>query len=362
MKYPYALFSDPHAHAWSMFSTLDPLGINSRLTITLDEIDRMAAELEAAGGDTIVLAGDLFHTRGLVDPEVFNPVFHRIDSLIQRGFGFIAIPGNHDLKGKETTALGNSFQSLGRLPGFEIAIEPRLIDDLLMIPWQSTNAGLHEAIKTWIDTDTSASWVADAAARAKIDLIIHAGIDGVLAHMPDHGLPACDLKSYGFRRVFAGHYHHHASFEDRVISIGASAHQTWSDVGTKAGFLLVWPDRFKHFATHAPRFVDFTPDTDPEELPFIAAGNYVRVRNFKMTNEEIKAMEIELRGMSARGISFQVARETTSARTAGAPTKILSLEASLAKYCANKFTDPVLGEAVYEACGDVLTSVTSIAA
>ena len=49
-----------------------------------------------------------------------------------------------------------------------------------------------------------------------------------------------DLAKLGFRRVFAGHYHHHCSFEDgKVWSIGATTHQTASDIGTKAGFLLV---------------------------------------------------------------------------------------------------------------------------
>src|SRR5260370_22414971 len=72
----------------------------------------------------IIIAGDLFHTRGQMDPEVFNPVHDRICKLLGDGFRFVAIPGNHDLKSKETTELGNAMQSLGKLPNFNVVTNP----------------------------------------------------------------------------------------------------------------------------------------------------------------------------------------------------------------------------------------------
>ncbi len=53
---------------------------------------RAAAEVRAAGGDTLVFAGDLFHTRGSLDPEVFNPVIETIKGLTWDGYRIVAIP------------------------------------------------------------------------------------------------------------------------------------------------------------------------------------------------------------------------------------------------------------------------------
>lgn len=357
MKYPYALVSDLHAHSWSQFGSTGPDGVNTRLMNILDELERAGAEVQAAGGDTIVIAGDLFHVRGSIAPEVFNPVAGYIKALRKRGIKFIAIPGNHDLAGKETTELGNAFQSLAIKDLFEIATAPRHLYDFALVPWQSTNDKLHAAIKEIIDTSGLRDYD-----LAKMDLIIHAGIDGVLSNMPDHGLPAAALSAYGFRRVFAGHYHHHKDFGNGVISIGASTHQTWSDVGTKAGFCLVYEDRVQWFASHAPSFVDFDDTTDLDDVPLIVAGNYVRVRGMKLSNSEIKALEGELKDMGALGVSFQVARETASTRSStGVPAPAMSLEASIAKYIAAQHADPVFGEKIYETCGEILSAVTSVA-
>src|SRR5579871_421230 len=134
---PYLLVSDVHAHAWSSFATTLASGVNSRLQITLDELKRAVAELKAAGGDECLIAGDLFHVRGSVDPEVFNPV-HDWFATYQE-VSFVAIPGNHDLKSKDTTELGNAIKSLAG-PKFVVAHKPyhgfACPDHVAVVPWR----------------------------------------------------------------------------------------------------------------------------------------------------------------------------------------------------------------------------------
>src|SRR3954470_18937004 len=108
-NHPYLLVSDLHCHSWSAFATRDADGVNSRLRIILKELERAAHVLKQARGSTIIIAGDLFHVRGQIDPEVFNPVYATIQRLAKGGFEFFAIPGNHDLKSKDTSMLGNTF-------------------------------------------------------------------------------------------------------------------------------------------------------------------------------------------------------------------------------------------------------------
>lgn len=351
MTKPYLLVSDLHCHDWSQFASRELDGVNSRLKIILDELDRAVAELKSRGGDLIVIAGDLFHVRGSISPEVFNPVQERFHAIASAGFRLIAIPGNHDLASKETTEIGNAFQSLSSLPNFFVATKPdssRM--GVALIPWQASVDGLRKAVAA----------ISDGCDVSETDLIIHAGIDKVLPNMPDHGLSAEEIASWGYKRVFAGHYHNHAVLADgKVISIGATTHQTWSDIGTKAGYLLVYPDSVEYRASHAPSFVELTGEDDPAEYELIVQGNYVRVRSMKLTDAEIQLLRSELIGMGAIGITFQVAKEVTSARTGAAATKSVSLDESVSNYVANLKEIDV--SAVQMECASILSDVRSAA-
>jgi len=353
---PHGVLSDQHCHNWSMFSKRLESGVNSRLQITLDEMKRAAVEVKKAGGDTLFFAGDLFHTRGSMDPEVFNPTHATIKEILASGVRIYAIPGNHDNKDQDTTELGNAIQTIGGLDGFTVVTSPYVFQSgladrqpVVMIPWCRDLKGLREAV------DEIRGAIAD---RDEMDLIIHAGIDGVLSGVPAHGLTSAEIASWGFKRVFAGHYHHHCVFEGgRVISIGALNHQTFSDVGTKAGFLIVHEDRVEYRATHAPLFVDVTADTEEDELPLIADGNYVRVRSMKLTAEQARYFRADLEGMGAKGVIFDAIREEAVARSRSAASSAPSLEASVANYVdAMGVDDPA---AVKAGCLDVLTFVRS---
>jgi DNA repair exonuclease SbcCD nuclease subunit len=351
---PYGLFSDVHAHPWSAFSTTLPSGLNSRLGLILDEMWRMAQEVLAAGGDTLVFAGDLFHQRGAIDPEVFNPTYSLIERIAaEAGLRVLLIPGNHDLKGRNTTELGNAMQKLDAIIGVDVITQPKVIPELglALVPWFDKVNDLKFTI-----SDLANAMNQDALLET--DLVIHAGIDGVIPGLPDHGLSSAWLAEQGFRRVFAGHYHHHKVMEGgAVISIGATTQQTWSDVGTKAGFLIVEPDKINYRASNAPSFVDIDETTDEDELPLIVDGNYVRVRGMKLTDLEVKTMRDELDKLGARGVSFQVARAVVSARTGAAP-KTTTLEESVGAYVDGLALPDAA--AVKAGALDVLASVRSL--
>lgn len=321
---PYALFSDQHCHNWSAYATRLPGGMNSRLKILVDELHRGCAELRKAGGTTALFAGDLFHSRGSIDPEVFNPVADAIDKEIKLGTHFVAIPGNHDLKSNETTELGNAIQSLGKRDGFHVVTKPETHAPsgqfVTMVPWIPKLDDLKETL----EEIAAAGYVGDH------DLVIHAGIDGVLSGVPAHGLTPAYLAGLGFRRVFAGHYHHHCTFEaGKVWSIGALAHKDFGDIGTKAGFCLVYPDRVVYRASRAPSFVEVTPDTSEEDIATIADGAYVRVRGFTFDDTQANAMRRELTELGAAGVLIQCERTTVSARSGTVSAKGVTLEASV---------------------------------
>lgn len=330
---PYAVASDLHTHKWSTYATTNADGVNSRLRIILDELLRAAIELQAIGGTTLVIAGDIFHARGILDPEVLNPVQAMFRRILDMGINILMIPGNHDLLGNETTELGSAIQTLAETFSSEGTIrvfnEPILLQDgagagnsLAFVPWQSTTEALLKA----------AGELAAQAARKgflqETDLIIHAGIDGVLEGMPSHGLTADRLADLGFRNVFSGHYHNHKDLGRGVYSIGATTHQSWRDIDSKAGFLIVQGGKVQYKPSYAPSFIDIS-GTDPADHPELVRGHYARFRGEEMSSDDIKALREHLNGCGALGVSIQVAKKATTARPTGSAKTGVTIDQSV---------------------------------
>lgn len=334
----YGLMSDLHCHSWSSFASTDEEGRNTRLMHIIREIHRCCAELRARGGRNLVIAGDVFHTRGSVSPSVFNPLRDALEDEDRNGMVFHVIPGNHDLEGRTSNRLSSAVEMLGGLENVFTAHEPNIWAfgewwDIAVIPWEPDLKALLAKAKK----------LADGCDPSSADLVIHAGIDGVLPGMPDHGLTVDALAELGFKRVFAGHYHAHRDMGRGVYSIGAPTHQTWSDVGTRAGWLIVDPELVQFFASHAPSFIDITGEEDEDELPFIVDGHFVRARVAEATPEQVADLRKALVEMGAQGSLVQSvpAKTAAGARTSRlSAVSLASLDRAIADYCAAKGVPP----------------------
>lgn len=329
----YAVLSDLHCHSWSLFAKTGSDGVNGRLRIILNEAKRAAKELLKAGGKVMVIAGDVFHVRGSIDPEVLNPTQSVIAEILDMGITIYAIPGNHDLKSKDTTELGSAIQTLAQTSStkgkFIVVNEPQLIhtdDDKYFgfVPWR---ASIDDLVRD-LGQIAHASGALD-----ETDVFIHAGIDGILPGVADHGLSDARLAKFGFRHVFAGHYHNHKVMQGGVISIGATTHQTWGDIDSKAGFLLVDDNGGVRFMdTHAPKFIDVS-GRDEDEIKLLCDGNYIRFRGAQMTSEDLQELKTFFETHGALGTSIQVPPAQTATRQASAPVKSgQSLGQSVASY------------------------------
>lgn len=359
MSKPFGLLADLHQHNWQSFSTVNESGINSRLEMLHDEIKRCAVETRKAGGDTIYVAGDVFHVRGSIAPSVLNPTLDVFRALVSDGFIVRLIPGNHDLESKHSKRISNAVTSLEGA-GVKVCHEPILfadvddtsaamMPDVLVIPWFDKIAEL----KTILEGYAGASGMSSTTT-----LILHAPIDGVIGGLPAHGLTPEYLAGLGFKRVFAGHYHHHKDFENGVISIGALAHHTWSDVGSKAGFLVVSDGDVRWFKSHTPEFVDLVAAVDESEAEIMAEGNYVRARITSSKTKDINELREWLMKCGAKGVVIQTIKETTSARVGGVAHTVgagASVETSIADYVkSQEFPN---GERVQIECQKILAEV-----
>lgn len=346
MKALYGLMSDLHCHNWSAFSTLDAEGRNSRLIGTLAEIDACVKNAMAAGTMRILGAGDWFHTRGTVDPSVFNPVKERLEYWQKEGVMFVSIAGNHDLGSRESGELHSSVAMLssGR---FFTHHKTAYYMGTVLVPWHSKPTNYLAEI------ERVANEIAGKGEDlSKWDLICHIGIDGTLTEMPDHGVNAKRLENFGFKRVFSGHYHHHRNFGGGVYSIGALTQQTWGDIGTRAGHLIVYEDEVKFFASNQPSFIDLSSAKDEDEAMAICDGNYVRSNIGNASPKERDEAEKAIKALNAKGVLISFTPTTTEVRRVGASVKKLtSIRKSVSDYCdENK-----LSAGVKSLCENILT-------
>lgn len=320
---PYGLISDTHHHNWTAFSTVNAKGINTRLQTILDETVRCAVEVGKAGGDTIIHAGDLFHVRGSVAPSVLNPTLATYKKLIEMGFKIIINAGNHDLEGRDANEIGSAITALKEV-GCQVINSPVILGrQFALVPY----IGKVDELKKVLEK------LQDETDAPNCDLIIHAGIDGVIKGLPDHGLSAEYLARLKFARVFAGHYHHHKElYPRRVWSIGATTHQTWGDIGTKAGFCVVYDGQVRFSASHAPNFVEIDGTTDPDDIPLIVDGNYVRAKIYSSKSKEIEELRSFLMTSGALGVTIISQPATGVTRTASTVKAGASLETSVSDF------------------------------
>lgn len=315
----FGIVSDLHFHNWSAFSHTDSTGLNSRLAILLAEVERAASEVQKAGGTVLFVTGDVFHVRGSVAPSVLNPV-RDLFRMITKVYALkvVILAGNHDLEGKHANRLGSAVTAL-ELPDDHANIGVVTVSGN---PCTMTLSDATIALVPWCDNQYEL--------RGQIEgtsgdiLLMHAPINNVIRGIPDTGLDPGWLHSLGRQAIFSGHYHNHKEFPGNVFSVGAIAHHSWSDIGTKAGFILVEASsgktpNIKFFASHAPSFVDLDPDMGDAEMALAADGNYVRARVKTADQREVTAIREALLEAGARGVTLipdatgkTVAREATS--------------------------------------------------
>lgn len=340
---PYVVISDLHYHAWSAFAETNAQGVNTRLQMILDATREAAEAVRAAGGNHIFIAGDVFHKRGEIAPSVLNPVMDLYRDLIAQGYEIHAIPGNHDLERNDSERLANSITALESL-GVHVYHEPTAVklDDshyVGMFPWFSSIDALLRQMLDMRDELTFDDREFDA--EAHIDAIIHAPVDGVLPHLPSHGLNADDLQGTGWNRVFSGHYHNYADLGEGVYSIGALTHQNWGDIGAIAGYLLITDEEtVEQRETKHPKFVELTGDESDEDAERKVRGNYVRVRVQIEKDSEIKEIRDGVMAMGALGCTVMPMKKTTvtragTAASSTAPTSV-RIEQSIKSYLEGK--------------------------
>lgn len=273
------ILSDLHFHAWSQFSKEQQYGsgaINSRLMVQLRQFKSAITAHEVSS--KIILTGDLFHERGKLKPSVLNPVLKTFNELTGYGYQFFIIPGNHDLEGATSTELSSAVSAL-KGDNVRVFNAPEYYDGDYYLPWQPT-----------VDETLMAAEKLVSVHGKVGDLFMHAPLDGVVP-IPDHGLTPDRLRKVIpesiVPRICCGHYHNHRNLGQGVYSVGALSHQSWNDIGSSSGYMVIDGDDVSHVPQRdigdppAPLFVQFDEKNwikDKDAGIAACSGNYVRLR------------------------------------------------------------------------------------
>lgn len=333
MEEKYGVISDTHCHNWTTFGSVNSFGFSSRLEIILSEINRAAIETAEMGGKYLFHAGDIFHVRGTIAPSVLNPTLDCFKHIVETyGITPVLLCGNHDAEFRDANKVGSAINALEGV-GCIVVNEPKIFRSFVLMPWIRDKEEFLKILKA----------EARDMGNKDFDLICHAPIDGALKRFtsaecfhPD------DIKKAGgkhLKRVFAGHIHNHKKIAgEEMWSVGAIAHHNWGDIGTKAGFVLVNGENVEFRASHAPEFVEITPDMSEAEAMMVADGNYVRATVEDMDEEEIKEFRYQLERADAKGVTIinHKKPEEIAKRIEIGATE--SLESVVAKYVDKQVT------------------------
>lgn len=340
---PFGIQSDTHNHNWHAFSSILESGINNRLQAILDETLRLALSIKKIGGKTLYHTGDLFHVRGNIAPSVLNPTLDLYRYIVEElDLKVRILAGNHDLEGRDSHRVGSAITALEGI-GCEIVNTTTLFEDdkVVMLPWHQNTDDLRAAITDAVGKvllTVSAPGMSDEVLK-EWSLMIHAPVDGVIAGLPAHGITDLELSRLGFGRVFSGHYHHHKDFGNGVYSVGASTHQTWSDIGAKAGFILVTDLGVKWFKSHAPEFVEIDGDMDEFEIKTLVDGNYVRAKISTANTADVERVRAFLTDNGAKGVTVLTTKVAIEASRSSSTVKAgSSIEESVGEFIKKSST------------------------
>lgn len=365
--------SDTHFHNWTQFSHIKENGVNSRLENDLTEFARICDEAKAEGCEGLIHCGDLFHVKGKIETSVLTPVLTRIETEVTKNFPYsMFLTGNHDIAFSDSykwagnsLMIGNWLAQRSVLAGMRSHTLPldkslgELCTELEPFPRETLFLAWHKNIDEWKKAFSNFSYLK----RIKF-VFTHAPIDGVVPGVPEGGITQNFLDSIGFKgKIFAGHYHNHKEVSPQLISVGAFTHHSWSDVGSKAGYLIVDTDSgdYEFRETKTPKFVDL--DTikvaSAEEYSAFCAGNYVRLtvegelEKAKQIQDEIK----EVLGAKAVLVNLKAKKPETVRASALGEITSNPLEKTISNYLDEVYKGHPLLEKIK---GDALSLFSTV--
>ena len=172
--------------------------------------------------NTIVIAGDLFHTKSIIHSLAQSMLLDFIKSYNDK-IKFIVIDGNHDMSSKAGDGV-SALRCLDDIPNVIMIHEAREIEKVSFVPWNP------KTMKSYIK-------------NSKADyLVSHFGLNEAMLNSGISIVSDIGLKDLShFKKCFIGHYHLPQEVGNVIIP-GSIIQLDWGEKGEEKRFLIVDTD------------------------------------------------------------------------------------------------------------------------
>lgn len=270
-----ACIGDIHAHRYKEFDFRSELSGSTRLDAILNTMNEIGSYCVINDIPLLIIAGDVFHTRGKVDTVTMNNMYNCISDISCRGIKVLIVIGNHDMSGNGEDA-EHSIHTFSKIPNVIIAdtISTVWINDIsfLCIPYTRSRESVLDAVAT-----NSASI-----------LIAHLGVSGAEVGKTNYVMQDVfsleDFSPDKFKYIVLGHYHKPQMIKgsQNAFYCGAPIQHSFNDEGDENGFFVIDTDKrysIKFVPIPNSQFVTIKGVPDEDELIAHAdRRNYLRVQ------------------------------------------------------------------------------------
>jgi DNA repair exonuclease SbcCD nuclease subunit len=225
-----AITADVHIHNYTEFNEVDSKGRGSRLIRVTDCLLEMAEISKSQGVEIFIIAGDLFHSRKGIPPNVLHHTAKVIAKLNSMFTSVVCLAGNHDM-----SATGDGTMSITALSGLMSVVSNS--KDYL-------HAGTSKIGFLPYVEDPMEARIAVREMVGKCDyLIAHVGLDQALAGPTDYEIPGRitlnDLMVDKFKKVYLGHYHKAQQVGPNAWYVGSPLQHSFGERNDDKGFYIL---------------------------------------------------------------------------------------------------------------------------
>jgi len=309
-----ALVADLHIHEWREFATLDGADkVNSRLYDCYTVLQDMRLYCGSHDIGVVVIAGDLFHKRGVLYTEAYNRVVYQLAQMQADGLHVLCVDGNHDHANRAGTvhnidALWTaglvegipkhegycnwtvSAEGAGKVivSGYSYCENPAVFEQRLVASTSEIATVEHE--------DTARIAVCHHGFRG-------ARVGSALEYQVKEEIDPAVFAAHGFDFIFSGHYHTRQKIGGlpNALYLGSPLEHT-RGIGGKKGFTVYDTDTktTKLVRTRRPRFITLDSDDTADWCAEVINGNFVDVLYSPAEDPATLVKQIEAFG--ARGV------------------------------------------------------------
>lgn len=314
---------DIHSHLFGQYATNKNTEANSRFRAIMDVLDQMLTYAIDNRIPNILINGDIFETKNIVESYVNNSFWDWCVKCSQANIKLYLNTGNHDISslGNEQITLLYPYKDI---PNVTVINKPTILNafdyfegmmNVTIIPYRRNTAACAEYINKCVEEIQKNPMTYKGNSDPANILLWHGSVMGARLKSIEYrdeksSLTVPQLRPDFYDFVFLSHFHIRQTIADNVMYVGSPLHHDTGDAGdgpgALRGFYVIDPQVFKidFIPTKYPSFNDILIETreDLDKVNMLDTKNYYRI---KVTTPDVKPHELTFKSHNIK-VCFDV--------------------------------------------------------